>query len=87
MRPYLVVLQSDFLRAVETVIVAPLAPMDRGKFIVRLTPMIDLGGKQYLIMIHEMGAVPRSMLKRTAGSAMLQRDEIASALDFLFSGF
>lgn len=86
-RPYLVVLQSDLLSVVETVVVAPLATLERTKPISRLTPIVDLDGLKHALMVHELAAIPRGILKRCVGSAASKRDEILSALDLVFLGF
>jgi toxin CcdB len=87
MRPYLVVLQSDFLSIVDTVVVAPLALPSRVKPIARLTPMVVVGSSEYVIVTSELAAVPKSALKRVVGSAAAKRDEILAALDLIFVGF
>jgi len=86
-RPYVVILQSDFLSIVETVVVAPLASAVRAKPIVRLTPLLDVAGVQYAIYVHDMAAIPRALLKRKVVSAAAKRDEIVAALDLVFHGF
>lgn len=86
-RPYLVVLQSDFLNVVETVAVAPLALLERTKPISRLTPFVDVAGTKHILLVHELAAIPRGTLKRHAGTAAAKRDEILSALDLVFLGF
>lgn len=86
-RPYVVILQSDFLNIVEAVAVAPLASAVRAKPFVRLTPLFDIAGVQYAIYVHDMAAIPRALLKRRVGSAAVKRDEIVAALDLVFHGF
>lgn len=83
--PYLVVLQSDFLSVVESVVVAPLVPLNRRKPIARLTPVIAVSGVDHVLSVHEMASVSRAPLKRLAGTAA--RDEIIAALDLVFLGF
>ena len=86
-RPFLVVLQSDFLSDVESVVVAPLAPASRTRPITRLTPGTEVGGSGYFLLVHEMGAVPRTALKRAVGTMAVKRDEILAAIDLVFIGF
>ena len=86
-RPYLVILQSDFLNVVETVMVAPLAPASRTKAIARLTPEIDVAGAAHILLVHEMAPVVRSNLKRVVGTMVTKRDEIMAAVDLIFVGF
>lgn len=86
-RPYVVILQSDFLSIVETVVVAPLASAVRAKPIVRLTPILEVAGVHFALYVHDMAAIPRALLKRKVGSAAVKRDEIVAALDLVFQGF
>jgi hypothetical protein len=86
-RPYLVVLQSDLLTVVETVVVAPLVPLARSKSAHRLTPVIAIGGVEHAILVHDLAAIARSQLKRAAGTAVSKRDELMAALDLVFIGF
>ena len=85
--PYLVVLQSDYLSVVESVVVAPLVPLTRRKPIARLTPVIAVSGIDHVLLAHEMAAVSRATMKRVAGTAASARDEIIAALDLVFLGF
>jgi len=86
-RPYIVVLQSDFLSGVGSVVVAPLAPAARVKPLVRLTPKIPVGNSDYVVMMHELAAIPRKVLKRSVGTAASKSDELVAALDLVFVGF
>jgi toxin CcdB len=86
-RPYLVVLQSDFLSNVDSVVVAPLAPTARTKPVARLTPVTVVAGTEHSLLVQEMGAVPRQALKRVLGTMASQRDEILAAIDLVFIGF
>ena len=86
-RPYLVVLQSDLLTIIETVVVAPLALLSRSKSAPRLTPIVEVGGVDHAILVHDMAAIPRSQLKRPVGTAASKRDELLAALDLVFLGF
>ncbi len=85
--PYLVVLQSDLLGGMETVVVAPLAKLKGLTPVKRLTPTIEIDGKSYLIMIHELAAVARDELRKLVGKAAGMRDSITSAIDLVFFGF
>jgi len=85
--PYLVVLQSDFLSVVESVVVAPLVPLARRKPVARLMPIIAVAGIDHVLLAHEMAAISRALLKRPAGTAAPARDEIIAALDLVFLGF
>jgi toxin CcdB len=86
-RPFVVVLQSDLMKVIETVVVAPLAPSSRIKLVPRLTPVIDIAGVDHAILVHDLAAIARSQLKRPRGTAASKRDELLAALDLVFLGF
>lgn len=87
--PYVVVLQSDLLVAIENHIVAPL----RGKQdnmpppVLRLNPITRVDDEEYLIRIQDIASVPCRLLVYPVANLSAQRDEILAALDFLFTGF
>ncbi len=87
--PYVVALQSDLLDAIENYIVAPLRLKSDHTIIavVRLNPLVLIGGKEYLVRVQDIAAVPRRLLKKPVTNLSRQRDEILAALDFLFTGF
>jgi toxin CcdB len=86
-RPYLIVLQSDLLEVMETVVVAPLARAKTTMPIKRLTPVVEIGGHQYLVLVHEMAAIPRQELRKRVESAASLREALTAALDLVFFGF
>ena len=86
--PYVVVLQSDLLHAIENHVVAPLR-LKKDKSIVplvRLNPLITIDGKEYLMRVQDIATVPRRLLKKPITNLSPQRDEILAALDLLFTG-
>lgn len=85
--PYVVVLQSDFLNVVDSVVVAPLVSTTKIAVVPRLTPVLALSGQDYALLVHQMAAQPRNALKRVIGSASSLREEILGALDLVFVGF
>jgi toxin CcdB len=85
--PYLVILQSDLLAVVETVVVAPLVPAHRVKAVPRLMPTIEVAGVEHAVLVHDMAAITRSHLKRQVGTAAAKRDELIAAVDLVFTGF
>jgi toxin CcdB len=86
-RPYLVILQSDHLDAMDTVVVAPLARVKKFAPVKRLTPAVTIAGRNYVVMTHELAAVARSDLKAATTNFSVIRDEITSAIDLIFFGF
>jgi toxin CcdB len=86
-RPYLVVLQSDLLQVMETVVVAPLARIKGLTPVKRLTPMVEVSGRSYLVMTHELAAVARSELKAPLSNIAPLREQMTAATDLIFFGF
>lgn len=87
--PYVVVLQSDLLAAIENHIVAPLrSKQDQvPPPVLRLNPIACINDEEYLIRIQDIASVPSRMLVHPIANLSPQRDEILAALDFLFTGF
>jgi toxin CcdB len=81
------VLQSD-AAALPTCVVAPLFPSDPGP--TRLTvlePVLDIQGKEFVLHVGELAAIPTSVLKGDPVATCRDREwEIRKALDFLLSG-
>jgi toxin CcdB len=87
-QPFLVVLQSDLLvRALDTVVVAPLEPAALGTFTDRLNPIIEFNGGNYALIAQEVVTVRKAALGLPHGSVADVRDQIIAALDMLFTGF
>jgi toxin CcdB len=85
--PYVVVLQSDLLAVIETVVVAPLTPAHRTKVVPRLMPTVEIAGVEHAILVHDMAAIARAQLKRNVGTAAAKREELIAAIDLVFTGF
>lgn len=85
--PYLVVLQSELLDAMETRVVAPLARAKgmAGRSAERLNPVFEIDGERLVMLTQLIGAAPLAALTRVA-SLEHERGRIVDALDFLFSG-
>ena len=86
-RPYLAVLQSDFLTVIDTVVVAPLAASTRVKPVARMMPVVAVADVEHYLMTQELAAISRSVLKKPVGSIAAWRSEIVAALDLIFLGF
>jgi toxin CcdB len=85
--PYVVVLQSELLDAMDTRTVAPLARAKgiSGRGADRLNPVFEFDGERLVMLTQLLGAAPLASLMR-AGSLEHERGRIVDALDFLFSG-
>jgi toxin CcdB len=80
--------QSELLSSLATRVVVPLA-MAKGfgaKPISRLNPTLKHGGVEYLIVVQELAAVPKSALGRRVMSLAERRADIIAALDLLLTG-
>lgn len=88
MYPLLVDVQADLLDDLQTRLVIPLtkAPALTKKPIARLTPSIDMGGDQYLLMTPQLAGIARSELGSAVGNIAEQRSAIVAALDLLITG-
>src|SRR4051794_31103530 len=83
--PYLIVLQSDLLEPVETVVAAP-AALNSGAAIARLNPVVEIGGKPHRILMQELAGVIRTRLGEVVGNARPQHAAFIAAIDLLFTG-
>jgi len=88
--PLVVDVQSDILSELNSRVVIPLVPVTKAanEELPRLKPRIAVGGKSYILMTTDLAALPKSRLGAfvtNIGGA--DRDDIATALDFLFFGF
>jgi toxin CcdB len=88
--PFLLDVQSDLLDGLDSRMVIPLRSLDhfpQVKLPTRLTPVLSIEGRDYLLETPKMGAVPARILKSPVMSLSDAQAEITSALDFLFHGF
>jgi toxin CcdB len=88
--PYLLDVQSDLLNALDSRVVIPLRSLEdfaKVKLPTRLTPVVQVHDKDYLLETPKMGAVPNRVLKSAVSSLAGQQDQITAALDFLFQGY
>ena len=86
--PYLVVLQSDFLDALPTRLVAPLSRSAVGAAALpgRLAPAFDIAGERLVLKAHEAGTVDGRHLRAAVGSLRGESHRIVDALDAVLSG-
>lgn len=88
--PYLLDVQSNLLDALDSRMVIPLRSLEhfaQVKLPTRLTPVLSIQGKEYLLETPKMGAVPRRVLKDCVASLNDEQARITAALDFLFQGY
>ncbi len=84
--PYLVVLQSDALKYIDTRVVAPLVGPKKIQFLERLLPEVTLNGSRYVIAVPDLAAMPTAQLTSPVGNLEEYRDHIIGALDLVFTG-
>lgn len=81
-------LQADLLDDVETCVVAPLVLAKTVQArIAKLSPTISFEGREYIVWVPQMTAVPRKLLSVPLADVSDRRDAIVAATDFLFQGF
>lgn len=88
--PYLLDVQSDLLDGLDSRMVVPLRSLEHFanvKLPTRLTPVLIIYGKDYLLETPKMGAVPLRILKSPVTSLVDEQARITAALDFLFQGY
>ena len=88
--PYLLDVQSDLLDGLDSRIVIPLRSLEhfaKVKLPTRLTPVLQINGRDYLLETPKMGAVPQRILKTPLAHLADQQTQIMGALDFLFQGY
>lgn len=88
--PYLLDVQSELLDGLDSRMVVPLRSLEhfsKVKLPARLTPVLIIHGKDYLLETPKMGAVPQRILKSPVTSLVDEQTRITAALDFLFQGY
>jgi toxin CcdB len=86
--PFLVVLQSDYLNEIDTVVVSPLRLSEKSPPVrLRLNPVFEIEGGHYQLMPELITSMLRRQIKKRICTVSHARDEIRAALDFLLIGF
>lgn len=84
---WLLEVQADLLRDLNTRIVVPLMPPTQAPRPARqLNPVLSVAGAPQVMVTQFLSAVPLTLLKGTPVSLRDQSDEIGNALDLLFTG-
>ena len=84
--PYLLILQSDLLDPIPTVVVAPLVRLGEFEPIRRLNPAIDITDESFVLSTTELAGIPRTAIGPVVSNLAGERDAIIAALDLLFTG-
>ncbi|SDM10005.1 CcdB family protein [Maricaulis salignorans] len=87
--PLMVDVQAEILGDLASRVVIPLRVVDQAGEppLPGLKPVLVIGGQSYLLLATDTGAQPIHWLGKPVGNIKEHRDEITSAMDFLFQGF
>ncbi|WP_417230177.1 CcdB family protein [Brevundimonas sp.] len=85
--PFIVLMQSHFVDAMPTALIAPLIREPRSGDFTRVSVMVQVNDDTLHLSLAEMAPIIRSSLKRAVGSVKPHEDDIRRALDRLFTGF
>jgi toxin CcdB len=86
--PLLLDVQSDLIESLATRVVVPLSPAAamKGRRLGTLTPALDIGGRQYVMLTPQLAGVAVKSLGPRVGDCAARRQEILAALDLLLTG-
>lgn len=85
--PFVCILQSHFLDAMDTVMVAPLLRATAQPTATQVTVPVKIDGDRHLLDVSLMANIERRSLGRPRGSLLEFEYDIRRALDRLFTGF
>lgn len=86
--PLLLDIQADALSQLETRVVVPLAARARYTAvpIARASPIAEIGGVEYVLVVPLLAAIPRAALGAAIVSLASRRTDVIAAIDLLFTG-
>jgi toxin CcdB len=86
--PYFLNVQNDLLDELKSRVVIPFSTPDSIKHrdAKKLCPIIQIKGKGFVLLTHQITTVPESFLSSKADAVDAFRTEIISAIDLLFTG-
>jgi toxin CcdB len=86
--PLLLDVQSELLEDLPTRAVIPLTQSIgvMQKPLSRLTPVIPVDGKAYMVLTYQLASIPKSVLGAAVEDVSEHRQTIIAALDFLITG-
>lgn len=73
-------IQSDYMRDIPTVIVAPLISVSQLKPYDLINPVVEVGGKQMAIRLEQLAGVPAASLGDRVAPLTIAEDRISTAL-------
>ena len=84
---YLLDVQADMLRHLNSRLVVPLMPLGKApKPATRLNPLFVVDGIEHSMVTQYMAAIPTSVLKREMMHVLDRRDDIVNAIDDYLAG-
>ena len=86
--PLLLDVQSDLLSELNTRVVVPLCPAAnmKGRLLGRLTPVLHVAGKPYVMVTAQLAGIAARQLGAKVAELAGQRQNVMAALDFLITG-
>jgi hypothetical protein len=85
--PYVVVLQADIAAQGRERIIAFLAAKTQiGTVSGRLMPIVDIGGREFVLLMPSLTNVPATELRTPVTNLKVFRDRIVDAIDWTFLG-
>ena len=86
--PFLLDIQNDLLRDLDTRVVVPLRPVFvmQGRALKPLMPVFEIEGRHYVMLTPQMAGVPKNDLGAPVTRVDSYRSEIIAAVDFLLTG-
>jgi toxin CcdB len=85
--PYVVVLQADIAALGRERIIAFLAAREQiGPVSGRVMPVVEIGGREFVLLMPSLTNVPVTELRGSVGSLKAYRDRIVDAIDWIFLG-
>lgn len=87
--PFLLDVQSPLLEDIDTRMVIPLVLMSNRKYkaITKLTPIIEVKGKEYIALTPQLAGIPKRLLGPEIANISSIRFDIIAAIDLLITGF
>jgi len=86
--PLLLDIQANFLEELATRVVIPLTPQaaSRSQKMDKLTPVVQVDGKHYIVVTPQLSAIAKKELGPVVANLSVDRLDFIGALDFLITG-
>ena len=85
--PFLLDVQSDFVKTPSRVVVPLVREEKYGLLYAKLNPVFTIDKITVVASISDLAAIPSTELKQSVADLSGRRAELVASLDFLFSGF